>query len=82
MMTNWRHGNEQGQDQLLELARLVSNLLSERSLHGEYVHAYPNVTMETVNGHATLISYDGRDYTVIVTPSSSQLAADEVWEYE
>ena len=65
-----------------ELARLVSNLLSERSLHGEYVHANPNVTMETVNGHATLISYDGRDYTVIVTPSSSQLAADEFWETE
>jgi hypothetical protein len=64
-----------------ELARLVSNLLHERTLHGQDVHANPNTTMETVNGHATLISYDGRDYTAIVTPSSSQLAADEFWEY-
>jgi hypothetical protein len=65
-----------------ELARLLSNLLNERTLHGEDVHAHPNTTFETVNGHATLISYDGRDYTVIVTLSSSQLAADEFWRYD
>jgi hypothetical protein len=63
------------------LARLISNLLNERTPHGQDVHANPNTTMETVNGHATLISCDGRDYTVIVTLSSSQLAVDEFWEY-
>ena len=63
------------------LARLLSNLLDGRTLHGQDVRADPNATAETVNGHAISVSYDGREYTVIVTLSSSQLAADEFSEY-
>lgn len=72
------HDNGDTQDLAHHLAAACNEYAQA---HGK-VFASSGATMETVNGHAFSVTYDGREYTVLVALSTSQVIVDEFWRYE